>query len=156
MEKKEIILSEAQKLIDILVENAVCSVEQTGENSYIVSIALDDNPSLLIGHHGELLNAIQKILSVIIFRCLEEKVNILVDINEYRSRQKSRLESIAENFVQKVVRGESDSVVLSSFSSFERKIIHMYISAKYPELETFSEGEGKHRKLIIRKKTDNK
>jgi spoIIIJ-associated protein len=59
---------------------------------------------------------------------------------------------IAENIAKRVT-ADGQKVELDSFSAFERKLVHEYISANYPSLTSFSEGEGLDRKLVIALKT---
>ena len=82
------------------------------------------------------------------FKTFQEAVNILVDVNDYRQRQKERLYAICDNVVKRV-NEEKNVVTLRSFNAYERKIIHEYIGKKYPVIETHSEGEGSERKLLV-------
>ena len=59
--------------------------------------------------------------------------------NEYAFLTKSTAKT-KETGEQSFIRG---------FSSYERKIAHEYITENYPDLTTFSEGEGRDRKLIV-------
>lgn len=118
------------------------------KENYFVSIEAKEDASLLIGYHGETLQAIQRVTEVILFKALGKKVDLVVNVNNYREWQRERLEKIAEGVIQKVLE-EKKPKQLFGFSPFERKIIHQYVSENYPQLTSYSQGEGKERRLII-------
>lgn len=143
------IQSETQKLIDLIGLDATFKIEKE-EEVYVIRITMleDETTAQFIGYHAETLNAFQRILTILLFRQQGEKVEILVDINNYRMKQQERLEGIAENIAQKVLT-EGKSAVLRDFSPYERKLIHSYISKHYSQLQSVSEGEGRDRALRI-------
>lgn len=129
-------------------------VEVTFEDEmYRIHITTDEDASMLIGKHARMLSALQRVLGTMLFKQLDDKVNILVDVNDYRDAQKERLIGIADNVARRVI-DENRPSHLSSFSAYERKVIHEHISNNYLSLESYSEGEGRFRKLIITRKTD--
>ena len=75
-------------------------------------------------------------------------MNILVNVNDYREKQKERLESMAREYAENTKSTGNESYV-RNLSSYERKLIHEYITANYPELTTSSVGEGRERYLVI-------
>ena len=113
-----------------------------------VIIKTDEEVSTVIGRHGETIRAIQKILEVVLYKKLGEPVDLLVNVNDYREKQKERLEGIATEMAEKT-KASNEPSYFRGLSSFERKLIHEFITAKYPELTTFSEGEGRDRKLVV-------
>ncbi len=123
------------------------TVAREGEN-YDIHIETEDEPSLLIGKHARMLASIQRILSTMLYKKYGEKISVLVDINDYRDVQKERLTGISDNVAQRVI-DEKRSARLSSFSPFERKIIHEHISTHYLSLTSYSQGDGRDRVLII-------
>ncbi|MFS8159054.1 MAG: protein jag [Candidatus Roizmanbacteria bacterium] len=152
MNLEESIKKETIALLDLMKIKAECVVS-FDDDMYTVHLTVDedDDPARLIGHHADVLNSLQRILSIIIFQQKQERVSLLVDVNDYRERQKERLEGIAANVAQRVMDGEEEQT-LHSFSPYERKVVHIYISQNYPDLQTTSEGEGDSRHLVIQKK----
>ncbi len=148
MEEK--VQSLTQNLIDQLGFKATVDVNED-DGVYVIHIKTDEDASMLIGKHARMLASLQRVLGAMMFKQMEEKVDILVDVNDYREAQKERLIGIADNVARRVL-DENRSAQLSSFSAYERKIIHEHISTNYLSLESFSEGEGRYRKLVIRKK----
>lgn len=153
MEKQNKIQEITQTLCDMIGVKAVVSVTQE-DDVFIVKIDSDD-ASLLIGKHARTLASLQRVLSAMTFKNFDEKVNILVDINDYRDQQKERLQTIANNIAERVIN-EKKNAKLSSFNAYERRIIHEHISQNFETLESHSEGEGKFRQLVIALKDDSK
>lgn len=147
MDKQELIQQTADELLGKMGVVVKSQVTLAGD-MYTIQIDSSDEASLLIGKYGNTLRALQTVLEVILFKKLGEKVEIMVNVGDYRERQKERVEGIAESVAQRVIR-ENQPASLDSFTSFERKLIHEYISAHYPDLRSFSEGEGPERKLIV-------
>ncbi len=118
------------------------------DGMYYVHLRTEDDASLLIGKHSRMLASLQRVLSAMLFQKLGEKVDVLLDVNDYREAQKERLIGIANNVAQRVIDEQRDAR-LASFSAYERRIIHEHIAENYQSLESHSEGEGVDRNLVI-------
>jgi spoIIIJ-associated protein len=116
-----------------------------------VVIKTEEEVSTVIGRHGETIRAIQKILEVILYKQLGEAVDILVNVNDYREKQKERLEALASEYAQKA-QADNAPVEIKNLSSYERKLIHEYVTANFSDLTTYSVGEGRDRRLVIKAK----
>lgn len=147
MKEAEIVKQEGESLISKLGFQATVEVEEREEGFY-VHIKTDEDASLLIGKHAQSLRSLQRIFSIILYKKLDKKIRLLLDINDYRARQRERLENIAENIANRVLQEEREAR-LRSFSSYERKIIHEYISSHHKTLTSYSEGEEPHREMVI-------
>lgn len=123
------------------------------EGVYRIHIQTEDEASMLIGKHAHMLASLQRVLGTMLFKRCGEKIDILLDVNDYRDAQKERLLGIADNIARRVIDEDRPSS-LTSFSAYERRIIHEHISQNYHSLQSYSEGEGKFRKLVIAKKND--
>ena len=104
---------------------------------------------LLIGYRGESLNAMQTILSTIANRNFNEKIKIILDIENYREKRAKILEELAEK-VSKTVLKNGKSITLEPMSAYERKIIHTKLQDN-TKVETYSIGEGDNRRVVIAK-----
>lgn len=147
MDKIKIIKEEATVLLDKMVDSAEVEVVQD-ENTYSVIIKTEEGAPTVIGRHGETIRALQKILEVICYKKFGEPIELLVNVNDYRERQKERLEELASRLAAKTQDLKSPSY-LRGLSSYERKIVHEYVVANYPELSSYSVGEGQDRRLVI-------
>lgn len=147
MEKTATIKTETEALLSKMINKFEVEVVEE-ENVFQVIIKTDEEVSTVIGRHGETIRAIQKILEVILYKQFGEAVDILVNVNDYREKQKERLEALASEYATKALNSQ-EQVELKNLSSYERKLIHEYVTKSYPELTTYSVGEGHDRRLII-------
>lgn len=122
------------------------------ETSGAINIQLDsEEAALLIGFHGETLQAIQLILSFLVHKSLGEWVKTLVNIGDYRQKREEQLKKLALNLAMKVkFSGEAQAV--PNLIPAERRAIHL-ILADHPDVYTESEGEGRERQLVIKPKS---
>lgn len=107
-------------------------------------------PGVLIGYHGQTLAALQQIITLMAFKKFNQWIKILVDVEDYREKRKESLEQMAQGVVERVKSSGQDQP-LPPMSSFERRIIHMFL-ADQPEVESVSEGEGDQRHIVIKPK----
>ena len=152
MTNQDTIKQLASDLLAKMGVNGEVEVVPEGDG-YKVQIESATESSLLIGRHGAGLRAIQAIIDAAAFKALGKKVEIIVDIGDYRQKQQERLQEIAREAAERVM-SENQPARLHSFSGYERKIIHEYISENFPKLTSVSEGE-EERVLIISKKNNN-
>lgn len=147
MEKIEIIKKETEELLSKMINSFTVEVEEEF-GVYQIVIKTQKEGATVIGRHGETIRAIQKILEVILYKKFNEAVEILVNVNDFREKQKERLEILANEYAEKTRTSQSPSFI-RNLSSYERKLIHEYITKNYPDLTTYSTGEGRDRRLVI-------
>lgn len=100
-----------------------------------------------IGRHGETLEAIQYLASLVANKVSEERIRVILDIGGYRRRRESTLINMAERAAEKVVRS-GRNFALEPMNPAERRIVHSALQ-NYPGVTTFSEGEEPDRHVII-------
>jgi spoIIIJ-associated protein len=106
-----------------------------------------DNPSLLIGYHGENLTSMQLILSQHLHAVFDEWLNLSLNVNDYRERRQFTLHSLADTAVSRVLAtGQPHS--LPPMPASERRLVHLYL-AEHPRVSTSSQGLGKNRTIIV-------
>ena len=93
---------------------------------------------LLIGRKGETLNAVQFILSMMVNRGLDERVRIVLDVEDYRLRKEESLKSLAVSLSERVKRTRR-SVVMRPMGPHERRVVHTALQGD-PEIVTYSQG----------------
>jgi len=110
----------------------------------------DQGMGLLIGRHGQTLEALQDIVRSAVQRRTEERCRVIVDVEDYRKRRRSQLAGKARDAAKRVKRtGKQER--LEPMSPYERKIIHD-AAGEVGGVETSSEGEEPERRVVIRKK----
>lgn len=135
--------------INFNVENAFVEDIEGEENQVLVGITVQ-NPAILIGFKGKNLAALQLVLSMVVKAQMGEWVRILLDINNYREEQKTRLEGMARTLAEKAIQ-TGKPVALVNMSSYERRLCHMVI-AEIEGITSESEGEGEERHIVIKPK----
>jgi spoIIIJ-associated protein len=105
---------------------------------------------LLIGRHGQTLEALHEIVRSAVQRKTGERCLVVVDVEDYRKRRRSQLAERAGETARRVRRtGRQES--LEPMNPYERKIVHDAAS-QVGGVETSSEGEDPRRRVVIRKK----
>ena len=114
----------------------------------VVVNLIGENLGILIGKHGQTLDSLQYLANLAANKGLvEEKVRIILDIENYRSRREDTLRRLAMRLADKV-RRTGERVVLEPMNRHERKIIHMALQNNY-RISTYSSGEEPYRKVVI-------
>lgn len=108
----------------------------------------DDDMALLIGRFGMGLEALQDLTRAVVATRSEERPRIVVDVEDYKKRQRDRLERDAKEIALRVARdgGEEE---LEPMNPYDRKIVHDVV-AETDGVESFSRGEGPDRHVVIR------
>ncbi len=102
---------------------------------------------ILIGKHGQTLDALQYLTNLVANKNSAERIRIMIDIEDYRERRAHTLTRLAVRLAEKVKR-PGDRVVLEPMNPHERKIIHMALQNDN-KVNTLSEGEDPYRKVVI-------
>ena len=127
-------------------------VEARVEEGSIYLNIKGDGSGLLIGRHGQTLDAIQYIVGRIVGKQLGEKKVIVIDTERYRERRRENLERLSRHMGEKA-KSTGRAVSLQPMSASDRRIVHLALKHDR-EVETRSEGEGsmKSIKIIPRKR----
>lgn len=102
---------------------------------------------LLIGRKGETLNAVQYITGLIVNRNREEKIRVMLDVEDYRKKREDSLEALALRLSDKVKKTRKN-VVMRPMTSQERRIVHTTLQSD-PNITTYSMGDEPNRKVVI-------
>ncbi len=105
------------------------------------------NLGILIGKHGQTLDALQYLTNLTANRGEEERHFIMLDVENYRKRREETLKQLALRLAGRVKRG-NDKVVLEPMNGYERKIIHMALQ-DVAHVRTESEGQDPYRHVVI-------
>lgn len=113
------------------------------------NIDAGDYNGYLIGKNSRNLIALQTLVTTIINRYYpeDEHKTVLVDVGGYKKRRERSLESMAVEWGKQAVRTKTP-VRVTDLNAYERKIVHNKLST-WKDVETFSEGEGQERVLIV-------
>jgi len=121
-------------------------VEET-DDDILVTVSGGD-PGLLIGRHGQTIDAIQYLLNVIAYRAYgEEKRDVVVDAAGYRARRQATLETLALRVAERV-RESGEREELEPMTAVERKVVHMHLK-DVAGVGTTSEGMEPNRYVVV-------
>lgn len=127
---------------------------EESEGMIHVHITLPEEDSgRFIGFHGESLEALQRIARVVFAKEYPD-TKVVININEYREERSEKLQELTKSIVERVLASGMPYTFQSYLPAHERFIIHSTLSQVdgADEVESISEGEGKNRRLTIRKK----
>lgn len=102
---------------------------------------------LLIGRKGETLNSLQFIVGLIVNRGRQEKIRVVLDVEDYRKKKEESLEALALRLSDRVKKTRKN-VVMRPMSSQERRIVHTTLQGD-PQVTTYSMGDEPNRKVVI-------
>ena len=122
-------------------------VEQVVRDDHMVFNISGENLGVLIGKHGQTLDALQYLTSLAANRDAEEKIRVILDVEQYRQRRAETLTRLAQRMAGNVKRS-GQTIVLEPMTPSERKIIHMALQEDW-RVSTYSEGEEPFRKVVI-------
>jgi spoIIIJ-associated protein len=108
----------------------------------------DEDMGLLIGRHGQTLDALQELTRVVVGQRTGMRTRIVVDVEDYRRRQRARLESRARETAKRVARSGREEE-LEPMTAFDRKVVHDAVAA-IPGVQSSSRGEEPDRRVVIR------
>ena len=106
-----------------------------------------DSPALLIGKHGQTLDAIERLLNCIVNKASLAKRRVFVDTEGYRERREERLVEMARQMAEQVKYTHRE-VVLAPMSPRDRRIVHVALKED-AAVSTYSQGEGDMRRVVI-------
>ncbi len=126
------------------------TVNENGFVSRLITIEGEDAPSL-IGHRGEMLDALQYLSNLCLARKSEgehkEYVRVIIDIENYREKREQTLRALARRMASKALKYQRN-VLLEPMNPYERMIIHSEIQA-IEGVSTHSVGYDDNRKIVI-------
>ena len=102
---------------------------------------------ILIGKHGQTLDAIQYLTNLVANKEVRRRCQIVVDVENYRSRREETLVQLAHRLGAKV-RRTRQKIALEPMNAFERKIIHLALQNE-KHIKTDSEGQEPYRHIVI-------
>lgn len=109
----------------------------------------DDDMALLIGRHGQTLEALQELTRHVVLRKTGLRCRIVVDVEDYKKRQRDRLIAKARDVAKRVARtGQEEE--LEAMTPYERKVVHDAV-ASVEGVESSSRGEDPDRRVVIRR-----
>ncbi|ABQ47348.1 MAG: Single-stranded nucleic acid binding R3H domain protein [Thermotoga sp. 47_83] len=133
------------EILQVVDSEVKITVKSSGR-SFFVDVE-SENVGRLIGKHGKTMGALQHIAMIFLNRLSDTKLNVILDMGDYREKRKKSLEKIVEEAVKKAI-SEKTKVVLDPMFSFERKIVHKLVR-KHRGVISYSVGVEPYRRVVI-------
>ena len=127
------------------VHATVALSEVDGE---LVATLVGDDLGVLIGRHGQTIDALQYLANAICHRTQgDDRMRVVVDAAGYRARRAAALEAVARS-AAKQAAATGHRVELEPMTAVERRIVHELLKDD-PEVETSSEGAEPTRFVVV-------
>ena len=142
----------ANKLLELMGTKAKSTVSEDKENeAFVVNIETEEERGLLIGHHGETINAIQAALGMMVRQEEGEWKRIMVNVGDWRERQEEQLVKLASEVAERA-KQTGEPQPLYNLTPAQRRVVHLELS-KDTEVTSESTGEGSERYLVVKPKS---
>jgi spoIIIJ-associated protein len=142
--------SEVRELIErIVLAIGLTGRVDVGEDDEVITLTVSGaDLGMLIGRHGQTIDAIQYLANAIVFRRhADDRKEVVIDAAGYRARRQASLEALALRSAQRAVQG-GEPVELDPMTAIERKIVHLRLK-DFAGVETSSEGTEPNRFVVV-------
>ena len=142
--------AEVRSLVERLVDGIGVSgrvVVDESDDAITLTVAGPDL-GMLIGRHGQTIDAIQYLVNAIVFRRHpDDRKEVVVDAAGYRARRRASLEALAVRSAQRALQ-DGDRIELDPMTAVERKVVHVRLK-EFDGVETASEGTEPNRFVVV-------
>jgi spoIIIJ-associated protein len=133
-----------EELLDIADLDGDLDMDVEGDRA---SVQIDGaDLQMLVGRNGEVLEALQELTRLAVYRETGERSRLMLDVGGHRAQQRTRLVALAEKSIAEV-KESGESLSLEPMSAFERKVVHDAVAAA--GLSSESEGAEPKRHVVI-------
>ena len=126
--------------------SASCTVTIAATDEQLVATLGGPDLGLLIGRHGQTIDALQYLANALAHRRGSER-RVVVDAAGYRDRRETALHAMAQRTAERATATGS-AVALEPMTAVERKVVHEFLKED-PEVETASEGSEPNRYVVV-------
>jgi spoIIIJ-associated protein len=133
-----------EELLDIADLDGDLDMDVEGDRAAVSIVGAD--LSQLVGARGEVLDALQELTRLAVYRETGERSRLMLDISGYRAQKREELIKLAEETVAQV-KESGESASLDPMSPFERKVVHDAVAAA--GLSSESEGAEPRRFVVV-------
>lgn len=122
--------------------------ETQKRETFIKINMISDNNAILIGKNGKTMASLQTLVRQSIQNTLGIRINIILDIEEYKEKQEKNIERLAFRLAKDVVRTGIE-VKMDSMNSYERRLVHNALT-NFKGVTTESTGDEPNRCVVIK------
>jgi spoIIIJ-associated protein len=140
----EIAADYLEELLDIADFDGDLDMDVEGERAVVSIVGAE--LSQLVGRNGEVLEALQELTRLAVYRETGERSRLMLDIGGFRAKKRAELQKLAEETVAEV-KESGDAIELDPMTPFERKVVHDAVAAA--GLKSESEGVEPRRYVVV-------
>jgi spoIIIJ-associated protein len=133
-----------EELLDIADLDGDIDMDIDGDRAAVSIVGAD--LSHLVGPDGKVLEALQELTRLAVYRETGERSRLMLDVSNYRADRRKELEEVGRRAVEEV-KGSGEPVRLEPMTPFERKVVHDAVAAL--GLTSESEGEEPNRRVVV-------
>ena len=133
-----------EELLDIADLDGDLDMDVEADRASVSIVGAD--LSQLVGHDGKVLEALQELTRLAVYRETGERSRLMLDISGFRADKRARLTKLGTETAERV-KESGESVSLEAMSPFERKIVHDAVAAS--GLRSESEGVEPRRYVVV-------
>jgi spoIIIJ-associated protein len=142
--------AEVRELMDLVIDaiGVPGTIELDEDEERITVSCAGPDLGMLIGRHGQTIDAIQYLANAVMFRRHgEDRKEVVVDAAGYRARRQTSLEALAVRSAERAL-SHDEAVELEPMTAIERKVVHIRLK-EFDGVETTSEGTEPNRFIVI-------
>ncbi|MEY4318932.1 MAG: hypothetical protein RL378_36 [Actinomycetota bacterium] len=132
-------------LLDIADLDGDLEITNSNGRDY-VSVVATDSDHLNVLTRGDTVSALQELTRLAVHTKTGEFSRLILDVAGSRDARSKELERLVERAIERI-EGGAQSAALPPMSSYERKLVHDFVSER--EFSSHSEGEGADRHTVI-------
>jgi spoIIIJ-associated protein len=133
-----------EELLDIADLDGDLDMDVEGDRASVSIVGADLQQ--LVGRNGEVLDALQELTRLAVYRETGERSRLMLDVSGFRAEKREELVALAEKLVAQV-KESGEAASLDPMSPFERKVVHDAVAAA--GLSSESEGVEPRRFVVI-------
>jgi spoIIIJ-associated protein len=133
-----------EELLDIADLDGDIDMDIDGDRAAVSIVGAELNN--LVGENGKVLEALQELTRLAVYRETGERSRLMLDVSNYRANRKAELEEVGRKAVEEA-KATGTPVRLDPMTPFERKVVHDVVAAA--GLTSESEGEEPRRRVVV-------
>ncbi|WP_442913963.1 Jag family protein [Kribbella sp. NBC_00482] len=133
-----------EELLDIADLDGDIDMDIDGDRAAVSIVGAELNN--LVGENGKVLEALQELTRLAVYRETGERSRLMLDVSNYRANRKAELEEVGRKAVEEA-KATGTPVRLDAMTPFERKVVHDVVAAA--GLTSESEGEEPRRRVVV-------
>jgi spoIIIJ-associated protein len=135
-----------EDLLDIADLDGDIDMDVDGDRAAVSIVGAHGALDLLVGRNGEVLEALQELTRLAVYRETGQRSRLMLDVAGHRAARREALVELARDRVEEVKKS-GEAARLDPMSPFERKVVHDAVAAA--GLHSESEGEEPRRRVIV-------